>query len=59
MKRGLIFMLCAALFVGAAAGRSPAAEAPAVTITILYDNYALVPGLKTDWGFACLIQGLE
>lgn len=50
---------CAALFAGGAAGRSPAPEAPAVTITILYDNYAFVPGLETDWGFACLIQGAD
>jgi 7,8-dihydropterin-6-yl-methyl-4-(beta-D-ribofuranosyl)aminobenzene 5'-phosphate synthase len=26
-------------------------------LTILYDNYPANPALKTDWGFACLIEG--
>jgi 7,8-dihydropterin-6-yl-methyl-4-(beta-D-ribofuranosyl)aminobenzene 5'-phosphate synthase len=30
-----------------------------IRITILYDNYAAREGVRTDWGFACLIQGLE
>jgi 7,8-dihydropterin-6-yl-methyl-4-(beta-D-ribofuranosyl)aminobenzene 5'-phosphate synthase len=25
-------------------------------ITIIYDNYAAVPGLTTDWGFAALVE---
>ena len=28
-------------------------------ITILYDNYIHKEGTKSDWGFACLIEGLE
>jgi len=28
-------------------------------VTILYDNYEHGPGLQTDWGFSCLIEGLE
>ncbi|MDH7486150.1 MAG: MBL fold metallo-hydrolase [Anaerolineae bacterium] len=27
-----------------------------VTITILYDNNPYAPGLKTSWGFACLVE---
>jgi 7,8-dihydropterin-6-yl-methyl-4-(beta-D-ribofuranosyl)aminobenzene 5'-phosphate synthase len=28
-------------------------------ITILVDNYVYVPETKSDWGFSCLIEGLE
>lgn len=30
-----------------------------ITITILYDNYVFGEGLKTDWGFSCIIEGTE
>ena len=30
-----------------------------LTITILFDNYPFAEGLETDWGFSCLIEGLE
>jgi len=30
-----------------------------IEITILYDNYTLTQGLRTDWGFACVIKGTE
>lgn len=35
------------------------AEPVEVKITVIYDNYSLVEGLKTEWGFSCLIEGLE
>ncbi|HES58785.1 MAG TPA: MBL fold metallo-hydrolase [Caldithrix sp.] len=28
-------------------------------ITILYDNYVCAKGTQADWGFACLIEGLQ
>lgn len=28
-------------------------------LTIVYDNYSFTPGLETDWGFACFIEGFE
>lgn len=28
-------------------------------MTVLYDNYAYLDGTQTDWGFACLIEGME
>lgn len=31
----------------------------AVTVTVLYDNYKHDPALRTDWGFSCLVEGLE
>jgi len=51
------------LAVGAAA--SALIGAPAATrgqdagfrITYLYDNTAAVPGVRADWGFACLVEG--
>ena len=30
-----------------------------LTLTIVYDNYPGPENLKPDWGFACLIEGLE
>jgi len=30
-----------------------------ITITILYDNYLFSEGTKPDWGFSCLIEGME
>lgn len=30
-----------------------------LTITVLYDNVAHDGRLQTDWGFACLVEGLE
>jgi 7,8-dihydropterin-6-yl-methyl-4-(beta-D-ribofuranosyl)aminobenzene 5'-phosphate synthase len=27
-----------------------------MTFTILYDNNAYAPGLRTDWGFACMVE---
>jgi 7,8-dihydropterin-6-yl-methyl-4-(beta-D-ribofuranosyl)aminobenzene 5'-phosphate synthase len=29
------------------------------SITVLYDNYVSRGGTKADWGFSCLIQGME
>jgi len=28
-------------------------------MTILYDNYAATEGIESDWGFSCLIEGME
>lgn len=30
-----------------------------ITLTVVYDNLSLRPELKGDWGFACLVSGLE
>jgi 7,8-dihydropterin-6-yl-methyl-4-(beta-D-ribofuranosyl)aminobenzene 5'-phosphate synthase len=30
-----------------------------IKMTILYDNYIFTEGTKSDWGFACLIEGFE
>ncbi len=50
----------------AAATSSSAPDGPATSrakgrlmITIVYDNYPLKEGLRTAWGFGCVVQGLE
>ncbi len=51
------------LAVGAAASALPGAPAATgnqnagLRITYLYDNTAAVPGVRADWGFACLVEG--
>ena len=35
-----------------------AKRAEEVVVTVVYDNYPLREGLKTAWGFACVIEGL-
>ena len=39
--------------------KPPALEGKQIEITILYDNYPFIEGLKTDWGFSCIIKGTE
>jgi 7,8-dihydropterin-6-yl-methyl-4-(beta-D-ribofuranosyl)aminobenzene 5'-phosphate synthase len=57
-----IFLPCAVRCT-AGGGRAPAAGAEPnerpVQITVLYDNYTLREDCRTDWGFSCLIVGLE
>lgn len=40
-------------------GSAHSLEGSTITITILYDNYPFKEGLKTDWGFSCIIEGTE
>lgn len=35
------------------------ARAEPITMTVLYDNTVCVPGTTADWGFSCLIRGIE
>ena len=35
------------------------ARLEALRLTVLYDNWSYAPGVATDWGFACLVEGLE
>jgi 7,8-dihydropterin-6-yl-methyl-4-(beta-D-ribofuranosyl)aminobenzene 5'-phosphate synthase len=41
------------------AGLNSAQETDRITITILYDNTTAVDDVQSDWGFACLVEGLE
>lgn len=31
----------------------------ALELTVVYDNHSLDPGLKSDWGFSCFVEGPE
>jgi 7,8-dihydropterin-6-yl-methyl-4-(beta-D-ribofuranosyl)aminobenzene 5'-phosphate synthase len=51
--RAIIFSLI--LF----AGGIMAIEKETLTITVIYDNNAFNPKLKTGWGFSCIVKGTE
>jgi 7,8-dihydropterin-6-yl-methyl-4-(beta-D-ribofuranosyl)aminobenzene 5'-phosphate synthase len=53
---GLIMCLMLANVVAPAIS---AAEEPGITVTILYDNTAFAEDTEADWGFACLVEGME
>jgi len=52
-------LLFSLVFVSALAINPPALRGEQIEITILYDNYPFSEGLKTDWGFSCIIKGTE
>jgi 7,8-dihydropterin-6-yl-methyl-4-(beta-D-ribofuranosyl)aminobenzene 5'-phosphate synthase len=56
-----LFGMCLCMFVSAVMQHAPppGEKERAVTVTILYDNYASRKDLQTAWGFACFIEGLE
>jgi 7,8-dihydropterin-6-yl-methyl-4-(beta-D-ribofuranosyl)aminobenzene 5'-phosphate synthase len=53
------FILIASLFLTAATQKSPGQQEKNATVTILYDNYVFTEGLQSDWGFSCLLKGME
>ena len=58
MKKRVIFVLVIViLLIGSAYMKAePGKE---IKVTILYDNYIHKEGTKSDWGFACLVEGTE
>jgi len=42
-----------------ASGSSANAAGGPIEITVLYDNYTLTEGCTPDWGFACIIEGMQ
>jgi len=53
----VIILSAAALVVmGGATAVLRGAQSPSITITYLYDNTIAVPGVESDWGFACLVE---
>ena len=61
-KRILIIIylvLLASICQAAATRKSSGKEKKYVSLTILYDNYVFTEGLKSDWGFSCLLTGTE
>ena len=51
-------LMCGAL-VGITTPPPGGAQGASLKITVLFDNIAQADGLQTDWGYACLIEGLE
>jgi len=56
MMKELIPVMCM-IFSDAVAPAVADAGEGAITVTILYDNTAFVPGTEADWGFSCLVEG--
>jgi 7,8-dihydropterin-6-yl-methyl-4-(beta-D-ribofuranosyl)aminobenzene 5'-phosphate synthase len=54
---GLMLMLgLSTIAAGDSATTGHESPENAVQVTIIYDNYQVNPELKTDWGFACLVE---
>lgn len=58
MSRRVFLSLACAVLVSATAAIG-AEPAKMLTLHIVYDNYPCTDGLKTDWGFGCVIEGGE
>ncbi|MHC4192047.1 MAG: MBL fold metallo-hydrolase [Planctomycetota bacterium] len=63
MKKRILIITCLVLLGPAcqavAAEKSYDEKTKYVSVTILYDNYVCAEGLKSDWGFSCLLAGTE
>jgi 7,8-dihydropterin-6-yl-methyl-4-(beta-D-ribofuranosyl)aminobenzene 5'-phosphate synthase len=57
--RKIVLLAVAALGLSVGPRYACAEETDQVTTTIVYDNYPYAEGLKTDWGFGCLVQGMD
>ena len=51
-------LMCGAL-TGFAIPTNGGTQEATLKITVLFDNISRVDGLQTEWGYACLIEGLE
>lgn len=58
MKSLFVFIMCS-LFTLTCVGSLSAGSMEKIQITILYDNYIAQEGVEADWGFSCLIEGME
>jgi 7,8-dihydropterin-6-yl-methyl-4-(beta-D-ribofuranosyl)aminobenzene 5'-phosphate synthase len=58
LMKELLPMMCLFMLAAAAPAAAEAGEGD-IKITILYDNTAAVPATEADWGFACLVEGME
>ena len=52
----VLFVFVAVIVLG---GSSVNAAYEPIEITVLYDNYTLTEGCTPDWGFSCIIKGME
>lgn len=51
-----ILLAVLAISAGEPAPKGSASPETVVSVTIIYDNYQVDERLKTDWGFACLVE---
>lgn len=61
-RKVLFFLLSVAVFtmsLPADGLQSGTVKEKSIKITVLYDNYTAAEGATADWGFACLIEGME
>ncbi|MFC1477223.1 MBL fold metallo-hydrolase [candidate division KSB1 bacterium] len=58
MSSAFAFSLCIILVFCVLGGAAAQSDNP-VTVTIIYDNTVFKEGLQADWGFSCLIEGME
>ncbi len=56
--RGAFAVLASLSLLACLIASSPAYAEP-ITMTVVYDNTVNVPGTTADWGFACMIEGIE
>ena len=63
MDKRTLIVTCLALLAPmrftAAAEETSSIQKQGIAITILYDNYVFTEGLRTDWGFSCILKGTE
>ena len=63
MKKNLLLIVLFTLFILSNAtlvlGEKTVVTNSDIKLTIIYDNYDFKDGLKSDWGFSCLIEGTD
>ena len=63
MNKQILIITCLVLLAPMrftlATEKSSGKQKQEISITILYDNYVFTEGLKSDWGFSCLLTGME
>ena len=63
MEKRILIITCLVLLIPIhftiANEKSSSQQKQDLSITILYDNYVFTEGLKTDWGFSCILKGTE
>jgi len=63
MNKRILIITCIVLLTPThfttATDKSSGKQKQDINITILYDNYVFTEGLKSDWGFSCLLTGTE
>jgi len=63
MNKRILIVTCLVLLAPthftSAKEKSSAQQQQDISITILYDNYVFTEGLRSDWGFSCILKDTE